>query len=71
MLFTMLHRRGTGGDVTEGNGMGVKSIYNNGSNFNDENFVLKNFIGWLGMANAGTLVDFMSQVIEFFDEQSK
>ncbi|ESO12422.1 hypothetical protein HELRODRAFT_93262 [Helobdella robusta] len=42
-----------GGDVVNGNGYGVKSIYNNGSNFNDENFILKNYIGWLGMANAG------------------
>lgn len=42
-----------GGDVTSGDGRGVLSIYNNGSNFADENFILKNHIGWLGMANAG------------------
>ncbi|ESO12421.1 hypothetical protein HELRODRAFT_63126, partial [Helobdella robusta] len=39
------------GDIVSGDGYGFKSIY--GGEFNDENFILKNYVGMLGMANRG------------------
>ncbi|KAJ8019996.1 Peptidyl-prolyl cis-trans isomerase B2 [Holothuria leucospilota] len=42
-----------GGDVINNDGTGVYSIYNGGNSFDDENFLVKNRVGVVTMANAG------------------